>query len=93
MSLSGNYICFFALFHYDNTPMQYTVVFTAVKNDKFQLKISKHYTPVNPKFTIQKLGVRGSTSQGHVSRMYYMQLCKNTTLPIHSREPIGDTCP
>ena len=27
--------------HYENTPMQYTGIFTAVKNDKFQLKKKK----------------------------------------------------
>ena len=30
--------CFPFAFHYVNTPMQYTAIFKAVKNDNFQLK-------------------------------------------------------
>ena len=36
----------------------------------FRVKIRKNmYTPINPSFTIQKLGVLGSTLQGHVILM------------------------
>ena len=69
--------------HYDNTSMQYTAIIHSCKNDNFQMKKcvsflktmfqSKNkkimYTPVNPNFTIQTWGVRGSTLHGHVSLM------------------------
>ena len=47
------------------------------------------YTPVNPNFTIQQLGVRGSTLpsvKGITSTSYFSALFKNTTFRVMERK-------
>ena len=41
----------------------------SIHNLCFTVKIRKMYTPVHPRFTILKSGVRGYTSHGHVILM------------------------
>ena len=39
-----NFGCNVSIAHYDNTPMQYTAIFTAAKNYNFQLEKKEYFS-------------------------------------------------
>ena len=59
---------------YENTAMQYTAIFTAVKNDKFQLKKCE---AVLMSTYIKVGGCKGSTLHGHVCMIGIFELMVN----------------
>ena len=54
------------------------MVLTTTHNLCFRAKIGKMITPVNPRFTIQKLGVQGSTLYGLVSMINHFEMVERS---------------
>ena len=60
----------------------------SIHNLCFTVKIRKMYTPVHPRFTMLKWGVRGYTSHGHVILMLQVIFQKTRLFKVSVQPPI-----